>query len=85
MEMQKIINNLKNPHRDFRPRFSYAQELKQIAELVHKNALPEESIHLDPFVLTEATNIRQKLKVYKRYIDSNDAKDEPQRSYLHLI
>jgi hypothetical protein len=39
MKMQKIINNLKNPHRDFKPRFSYAEELKQIAENVKINAL----------------------------------------------
>jgi len=73
--MQKIINNLKNPHRDFKPRFSHSDELKKIAEIVNNNAIAEEVIHIEPFVLTETTNIRQKFKVYKRYIDSNDPKD----------
>jgi hypothetical protein len=39
MEMQKIMNNLKNPHRDFKPRFSYAGELKLIAEAIRNNGI----------------------------------------------
>ncbi len=46
MEMQKIINNLKNPHRDFKPRFSYQEELNAIAEIVRINGIVEEAIHL---------------------------------------
>jgi hypothetical protein len=68
MEMQKIINNLKNPHRDFKQRFSYQEELNAIAEIVRSNGIVEEAIHIEPFILSEANNIRQKLKVYKRYI-----------------
>lgn len=41
MEKQKMLNSLKNPHRDFKPRFSYAEEQKKIAETVRGNAVAE--------------------------------------------
>jgi hypothetical protein len=37
--MQKIANNLKHQHRDFKPRISFEQELQRVKEIVEEKDL----------------------------------------------
>lgn len=85
MNMQKIKNNLKNTQRDFKHRFQYEEELQAIAKEVASNSPNMGTAIVDELVLADSNNIRQKFKVYKRYIDSQDAKDQQHRGYFNLI
>lgn len=68
-EMQKIAANLKHKHRNLRIRFSLEDHYQLISQHIQTH---HEQHHVDIFhaLLPEEGNVRQKLKIIKRVLES---------------
>lgn len=77
--MQKILNNVKHQHRDFKPRLNFNSEFEAIGLRVAATQNEQTQQLFDQLVGEQKNNLRQKLKIYKKLLESNEEKDFQQR------
>lgn len=83
-EMQKINQNIKHKHHNIRLRFSLDEEMSMVRAKIQEEASKDDQMIMDSIIGDGQTNSRQKLKVIKQKLESNDEKElvAKSRSYV---